>query len=191
MSRKLSFRFDAYKFVNAVAYLASRCPEATKMKVSKLLYYADKDHLLNYGRPVIGDRYVKMEFGPVPSMAYNLMKHDDRAPIEAQELFDERLEVQGNNIVPRSDPDLRYLSASDLEALDLVISKYGRLTPAQLSKLSHREAGWKEAEMNDEMDYRFMFASEDAKQMHELIQDDQQLRDALTDAELENIVGIL
>jgi len=63
------------------------------MKLSKLLYFVDKEHLLSYGRTVIGDRYIKMEFGPVPSSGYNLMKHDDRVSAEDQTLFDHHLNV--------------------------------------------------------------------------------------------------
>jgi uncharacterized phage-associated protein len=80
--------FDPLKFANAAAYLAGRCSDLTKMKVSKLLFFADKAHLLCYGRTVIGDRYIKMEFGPIPFSAYNLMKRDDRATAEDQEVFD-------------------------------------------------------------------------------------------------------
>lgn len=191
MSRELRFRFEPYKFVNAAAYLASKCPDTTKMKLSKLLFFADKHHLLNYGRPIIGDRYVKMEFGPVPSMAYNLMKHDDRASVDDQVLFDENLDVNGNHIVPKKEPDLRYLSESDIEALDCAIAKYGHLTPAQLSKLSHREPAWKSAEMNWDMDYRLLFTAEEAQHIYALVQEDQELRDALTDVEFEDFVGIL
>jgi hypothetical protein len=42
---KLRFRFNAAKFVNAVAYFAQGCPNGTKMTICKRLYYADKEHL--------------------------------------------------------------------------------------------------------------------------------------------------
>ena len=64
----------------------------------------------------------------------------------------------------RKPANLRALSESDRESLDEVISKYGHLTPAQLSKLSHHEPAWINAEMNTEMDYRLFFAgSEQAR----------------------------
>ena len=186
MSRQIRFLFDPYKFVNAVAYLAGRCTEATKMKISKLLYYADKEHLLTYGRPIIGDRYIKMEYGPVPSMAYSLMKHDDRASADDQALFDERIAINGMKLSVTVAPDLRYLSETDLEVLDLVIARYGDMTPATLSTLSHREPAWEHAQMNREMDYRLMFAGSGADETSEIVQADQEIRDALTDIELED-----
>ncbi len=187
MSRQVKFPFDPYKLANAVAYLAERCTEATKMKISKLLYYADKEHLLTYGRPITGDRYIKMEYGPVPSMAYSLMKHDDRASAEDQALFDERIAIDGVKISVAAAPDLRYLSETDIEMLDLVIARYGDMTPATLSTLSHREPAWEHAQMNREMDYRLMFAGAGADEMRDLVQADQEIRDALTDVKLEDL----
>lgn len=192
MSRRISFDFDARRFVNAAAYLVERCPEVTKMKLSKLLYFADKQHLLSYGKPIIGDRYVKMEFGPVPSSGYDLMKHDERALVEDQALFDHHLHVDGNEISLKVKANLRALSETDKEALDSVISTYGDLTPAQLSKLSHREPAWVNAEMNADMDYRLFFAGEhEAHAVQNLVEDDQELRDALAEVELEEIFGSL
>jgi len=192
MSRRIAFDFDVQRFVHATAYLVERCGEATKMKLAKLLYYADKEHLLAYGRPVTGDRYIKMDFGPVPSCGYNLMKHDDRASVEDQVLFDRYLSVLDNDIILKAPPDPRYLSETDREVLDHVVASYGRLTPALLSKLSHREPAWKAAEMNREMDYRLFFAGNgDTKDVQQLVEDDQELKDALAEVELEELFGIL
>src|SRR5580698_7181398 len=99
MSRKLSFEFDPRKFANASAYLVKHCSEVTRMKLAKLLYFADKLHLIRYGQPIIGDRYFKMEWGPVPSNGYNVIKHDEeRAGLEAVWLFESYLADDGRNI---------------------------------------------------------------------------------------------
>lgn len=189
VSRRLTFNFDALKFANAAAYLAQHCADLTRMKVSKLLFFADKTHLLWYGRPVLGDRYIKMEFGPVPSFAYNLMKRDDRAAVEDQEVFDRYLSVDGNDIKAKMPPDLNHLSETDLEALDFVLEHYGHLTPAQLSRISHNEPAWREAGMNDEMDYRLLLVDDPA--MAEIVQSDQQLRDALEQVKYEELLASL
>ena len=48
----IRFVFQPEKFVNAVAYLAQACPGSTKMTICKQLYYADKEHLVRFGRPI-------------------------------------------------------------------------------------------------------------------------------------------
>jgi uncharacterized phage-associated protein len=57
MTKRVRFQFDPEKFVDAVAYLAQACPSSTKLSICKLLYFADKEHLLRYGRPILGDHY--------------------------------------------------------------------------------------------------------------------------------------
>jgi uncharacterized phage-associated protein len=192
MSRRLTFDFEAEKFVSAASYLAQRCPDMTKMKLCKLLYFADKQHLLTYGRPIIGDRYIKMDHGPVPSRAYNLIKHDDRAKPEEQEFFNDYLTVQGNDVKSISPPNLSYLSETDIEVLDEVIRTYGSLTASQLSKLSHREPAWQNADLNADLDYRLVFANQPGTEgIERLVQEDQQLKDALADEEFEDRIALL
>ncbi len=186
MSRQLDFVFDVQKFVNATAYLAAHCQDFTRMKLAKLLYFADKEHLRSYGRPIIGDRYVKMEYGPVPSKAYDMIKHDERVDVEDQGLFDRHFEVVGNDIRLRAQANLAYLSETDREALDDVLAKYGHLTPIQLSKLSHREPAWQKATMNSWMDYRLLLLGDE--EISELVQQDQELKDALADIDMEEFL---
>ena len=182
MSRPLTFSFSADKFVNASVYLVRHCPEVTKMKLAKLLYFADVEHLLMYGRPITGDRYIKMEHGPVPSNGYDLIKRNDRASREDQELFDDFLEARGNTLVAKSDPNLLCLSETDIEALDSIVRKFGSATAKQLRDLSHRDQAWIEAKDNTEIDYRVVFVGlPDDDSVKELAQEHQALSDALYD----------
>ncbi len=72
--RRLTFRFDLEKLVNALAYFAhAGVGDLTKLKAVKLLYLADQRHLFRYGRPITGDRYIAMDLGPVPESAYQLI----------------------------------------------------------------------------------------------------------------------
>ena len=191
MARRISFSFDARRFVNASAYIVERCPEVTKMKLSKLLYFADKEHLLAYGKPITGDRYVKMEYGPVPSSGYNLLKRDERASVEDQTLFDRHLSVDGNDLSLKEPYNPRALAETDREIIDSVLSKYGNLSAAQLSKVSHHEPAWSNAEMNADIDYRLFFAGSEADAVRQLIESDQEMRDVLDDIRVEESLGSL
>lgn len=42
------FKFDAEKAVEVLLYIAEKCPDV--YKALKVLYFADKDHLAQYGR---------------------------------------------------------------------------------------------------------------------------------------------
>jgi uncharacterized phage-associated protein len=81
----LTFEFDADRTVAAIVYLALRkVPELTKWKICKLLYLADRMHLARYGRPITGDVYYALPWGPIPS--YTLDALDDENPL-AMDLF--------------------------------------------------------------------------------------------------------
>ena len=174
MSR-LTFSFDAEKFVEAAHYLCTRCSEVTKMKLFKLLYFADKQHLSLYGRPVIGGHYVAMKDGPVPSEAYDLVKSQAG-------MFHEVLCVNGYAIElrPNVNPGTDSLSESDLEVLEKASTELGHLTAAQLRGKSHNDPAWSTRSRNADMDYLDMVGNRDPQFM-ELLLDDQSIRDLVDD----------
>lgn len=64
--------FDANKSLQAVLYVVNRLKRRDFHKIFKVLYFADRTHLIKYGRPITGDTYIAMEYGPVPSMIYDM-----------------------------------------------------------------------------------------------------------------------
>ena len=40
----------------------------------KILYFAEKKHIAKYGSPILGDRFVAMKYGPVPSFIFDFLK---------------------------------------------------------------------------------------------------------------------
>src|SRR5260370_40562189 len=80
----LIFEFNIEKLVQSIAYFSNAgIRDLTKLKVAKLLYFADKQHLLEHGQPIIGDVYFCMDYGPVPSVSLNEMS----AAISGPEVF--------------------------------------------------------------------------------------------------------
>src|ERR1022692_1216766 len=68
------FRIDPQKTIVAMTYLVSKeLPQMDKYKLAKLLFLADKRHLVEYGRPVTGDRYCAVKLGPIPSNGLNIL----------------------------------------------------------------------------------------------------------------------
>jgi uncharacterized phage-associated protein len=151
----IRFKLDPEKIVNAVAYFSSNCPGATKMKICKLLYFADKEHLLTYGRPITGDTYVRMPYGPTPSAGLNMMR--GRASSRLTKMFQDKISVQNNEVRALSSADLNVFSRSDLRIMKQVIEQYGSLTAAQLSTISHREPTWKKTGENRLIDFELFF----------------------------------
>jgi len=115
---ELKFTFQREKAIEVILYLAKKASEPTFHSINKLLYFADKTSLERYGRFICGDDYFAMEWGPVPSHTYDLMKNassDQSLPFK----------VEGHTIIPRRKPNLELLSESDIECLDACLALYG------------------------------------------------------------------
>jgi uncharacterized phage-associated protein len=151
----VKFKLDPEKVVNALAYFSSKCTGTTKMKVCKLLYYSDKEHLLRYGRPITGDKYVRMQWGPTPSAGLNLLR--GTAPTRLKAMFQAKVSVHGNEVRNLTSADLNVFSRSDIQVMDEIVERYGRMTAAQLSKLSHKEATWLKTTENCLIDFEKFF----------------------------------
>ncbi|HSY52167.1 MAG TPA: Panacea domain-containing protein [Thermoanaerobaculia bacterium] len=193
---QIRFRFAPEKLVQALVFFARRgVRDLDKMKAAKLLFHADKYHLLKYGRPVIGDQYACMEYGPVPSASLNVMNdvvaHDKHFRPLAKDLFDEYLTVEKSMFRKypvfraRKDPDLDVFSESDIEALDYARKNYGSKPAWKLSEQSHDEPSWRLA--NEQrapgssviMDYRLFFEGHpEAMDMLRFVEAEQEDRDA-------------
>ncbi|HXX45781.1 MAG TPA: Panacea domain-containing protein [Candidatus Acidoferrales bacterium] len=151
----LTFEFSLEKLVQAIAYFSKAgVPDLTKLKIAKLLYFADKEHLLEYGRPIIGDVYWCMDWGPVPSFALNEMNEAiDRQEVPLGTNSDARLFTRVLNVKklfyfhPRFEAkDEAYnpavFSESELRSLGNVANSYGNRSAKELVNITHQEPTW-------------------------------------------------
>jgi len=132
------FHFDEKKAVNAVLWISSRVPKANFHKVFKILYFADQRHLALYGRPIVGDNYVAMANGPVPSMIYDYFKVvKGIIKWESKSYLNELFAVNGYFITPKKEADLEELSETDLECIETSIAENKDLSFSELTSKSH------------------------------------------------------
>ena len=122
---KVRFAFDREAARAALAYLQQKLPGLTRHQAFKLLYLADLLHLERYGRPITGDKYVAMNYGPVPSNLYDFVK--ERSGSGRQ--------------LPTVRADLEELSRSDIRVLDEIIKKFGRHSFSERTEITH-DAAW-------------------------------------------------
>jgi uncharacterized phage-associated protein len=145
------FRFDPQIMCEVILYIAEQLRQPSFQQIASILYLADKLHLTRYGRFITGDRYIAMEYGPVPSNIYDMLKaaRSINGPI-ADELTP-GFSVQDERIViPHRAADLDWISDSERECLDETIAQYGALSFRQLTEVSH-DTAWQSTERNREI----------------------------------------
>lgn len=141
----LHFTMNWQKAVEGVHYLTSIHPGITPYYIAKIFFYADKEHLADWGRSICGDFYVAMENGPVPSNIYNLVKREAFIDDDVIAEFDTRIRKEDRHLFSATEFNRVLLSKSDMEYLKKAESVYGHMTYGALRDLVHRERAWREA----------------------------------------------
>lgn len=143
--------------LNALLYIAPKVRDFDMYTILKVMYHADKHHLENYGSFISGDSYIAMNYGPVPSFAYDILKAvkagGSRAlDVEVFEEFKSAFEVKGRySFVPTRGADSDFLSDAALESLNHSVGEFGHLPFLKLKDLSH-DAAYDAADLDSTMD---------------------------------------
>jgi hypothetical protein len=117
------------------------------MKALKLTFLADRFHLRKYGRPVIGDQYLAMNYGPVASNTKDLAEMTDFLGQDERDYASRFIEPRDKyTYVSKANMEERVLSASDREALDWAWQNFGTRDKFSLSEMSHGYPEWKRHE---------------------------------------------
>lgn len=147
----IKFQLDIEKVIATALYIAKHdVPDLTVGKMMKLIFLADKYHLVKYGRPITGDKYDAMQDGPVPSFAYDLFKDILRSPKSEQgKRLAASLVIDETYVLPRFSTKQSYdadqLSRSDIRALDKTIGEFGGRKFEELSSITHAMAAYDNA----------------------------------------------
>lgn len=140
----MNAQFDKEKSLNALLYVANRVQRKDFHKIFKIIYFADRQHLADWGRPITGDTYIAMEAGPVPSRLYDMLKivrGDSYLP--DMEGLSKYFQVENWMYVrPLQDADLNKLSANEQEAMSKAIEKYAALSYDEIKEKSH-DVAWR------------------------------------------------
>jgi uncharacterized phage-associated protein len=147
----LSITIDNEKLVSALCYISAHSKNRDLIHILKILYFAEKNHLQNYGRFICGSTYSKMKYGPVPSEAYNILKALDGRSDSNFAQTNPDVIAQARTLIgvekahsyplfyAVQEPDTDALSRSDLNCLDAAIEEIGPMGFGDLTLKSHDE----------------------------------------------------
>lgn len=117
--------YDAHKAAQVVAYFALKAGgQMNVLKLTKLVYLAEREFMDRYDEPMIFDRLVSMDHGPVPSITLNLingmLEHE-----EWTRIVEDRSQHDVGVVAGIEFADLCYLSRSETGVLDALWEKFG------------------------------------------------------------------
>jgi len=165
------FTYDEDRARHATLWLLKRHGALDHIKLLKLVFLADVEHLRKYGRPVVGGEYFAMEHGPVAS-ELKLARIIGTAAV--------------NDFTLRGveEPDEDQLSETDLEILRDVNERYGAWDRYRLSNYTHQFEAWKRNWKQDDDRRSFPIPYDDilrevADEMRDLVKDSQDAERAL------------
>lgn len=118
--RPIRFRFAARKALAALHHILAEHEGIDLHAVLKACYFADKEHLNEFGRPIFGAEYRAMRYGPVPLEIYEMAKGE---PLWLAELDLDQFPwaLRGHRLYRNPQwnepPNMRALSPSDRDAI--------------------------------------------------------------------------
>jgi uncharacterized phage-associated protein len=130
-----------------------------KIKLMKLFYFLDFDHIRLYGTPVTYDTYYHLDKGPIPSYIMNLI---NEASEETRSILSDTLNfrtppgtrmVQALPVRKFTEKDAAMFTDSELKILKEVCNRFKDSTMEQIKKASHNEAPWIETRSSQIIPY--------------------------------------
>ncbi len=174
-SEPIKFPYNRDKAIQVALWLLNRHGGTLdKLKLVKLIFFADRKHLARYGKPIVGGNYCAMKFGPVLSEFLddlNKAQKKGTFPFES---------TTTNKVYTNVQPNEELLSESDIKILEMVDKNYGRLDPFKLAKITHALKAWEKNYPNPNdntsypLPYEDFFLDEEDDSMLEIIKDDQE-----------------
>jgi uncharacterized phage-associated protein len=139
----MRLRFNERKATQAAALLLQlRGGKMSYLKLIKLLYLADREALLQWGRPITTDRYFAMDRGPVLSRIMDLAT-DGEDP-GSPSIWANHISVPSNYEVRlQTDAGRDELSDAEVELLKRIFQAHGHKSRWEMVDLTHTLPEWK------------------------------------------------
>jgi len=129
---RIRFKFSPSKARAAIIWILRQTNRADLHLVLKTCYFADKEHLNNYGRPIFGATYRAMKYGPVPEEIYEMLKGEfiwlpelnvDHYPWKLNGYYVSLTEAVDENFDVMSDTDMDCLGRALIKSSEMTFNE--------------------------------------------------------------------
>lgn len=160
MASKIKYRVNSEKAIESILLLSTLENNIDLYHIGKIIFYAEKQHINKYARPIIGDNHICGKDGPFPSKIRDLLQNRDvYLNSEDQENINKSVTISGDKypqISPLREPDMDLFSESDIECLIEAFKKYSHLSFKELRKLTHNELCYNNSVRDEAIDYELL-----------------------------------
>lgn len=143
-----------------------------KVKLMKLFYFADFEHVRAYGAPITYDTYKHYEHGPIPSTIKNLV--DTLCDTPEDSVLSDTIKCQKKEKIhliktarKMTESDLNLFSRAELRTLESVARRFYNARAKDIEDESHRDKAWLETEMLEDIPYKLAFDGKPANSSEE------------------------
>ncbi len=141
-------RYSEKKATQVAAYFIYREGGQIKiLKLMKLMYLAERKSLSRYGEPMMGDKLVSMNHGPVLSITLDHMNNFIESENDGWNEWISDREDHRVSLKKEGDPIgcLLELSDADIEILEYISKEYGHMSAFELRDFTHEHcAEWED-----------------------------------------------
>lgn len=139
--------FNYKKATQCINYFARQSGgRINKLKMIKLLFFADRYHLRKYGRLITNGQYYAMDHGPVHGGVKDLAEMSAFLRECESRYAEPYIKPDQYDVLSLRDIDEAVFSETDLEALEFAWKKLGELDVFDLRDLTHQYPEWKHCE---------------------------------------------
>lgn len=107
------------------------------LKLTKLIYLADRESMAKTGYPITNDHFVSMPHGPVNSLTLNFVD-GNFSSAEWSDLISDRANYSVGLSRAPTDEDFDELSEQDLEILQIVWAEFGHMNKWEIRDWTHQ-----------------------------------------------------
>lgn len=146
-------QFDRQKFVDVVHYICHTAnqDQLGRVKLHKILYFADMLNFIDFGRPLTGVEYLKQQLSPTARhLGAALRELEARGRLRVEETTFHGFPKYA--FVSLSVPSLEKISDREQALLDDVIAFVSGGSASEISELS-QNAAWEAVGFGDEIPY--------------------------------------
>lgn len=122
------------------------------VKLNKILFNADFTAYVKFGKPITGQEYFALEYGPAPRRLKPVLAQMERHG-EAATREDDFHGFRQRRTFALREANLEHFSSEEIATVDHIIRDWWGRTGTELSEASHRLIGWKVAAEGETIPY--------------------------------------